>query len=82
MSAHFSLYNETVGTIVITSVRMYIFVCLDLLSCKRFLRNCKVLDTHEKHCKHYIVISWHAIDRIICLNLPSNFNIPFCPVYL
>lgn len=82
MSVHFSLCNGTVGAIVITSVRMYIFGHLDLLSCKRFPRNYRALDTHEKHIKHYIVISWHATDKIIFLNLPSNFNIPVCPVYL
>lgn len=82
MSALFSLCKETLGAIVITSVRIYIFVCFDLLCCKTFLRYYTALDTHEKHCKRYMVISWHAIDRIIFLNLPSNFNIPVCPVYL
>lgn len=82
MSVHFSLCNGTVGAIVITNVRMYIFGCLDLLGCKRFFKNYMALDTYEKHSKHYIVISWHAIDKIIFLNLPSNFNIPVCPVYL
>lgn len=82
MSAHFPLCNETGCNCDYKCENVHFFVCLDLLGCKRFLRNYMALDTHEKHCKHHTVINWHAIHRITFLHLPSNFNIPVCPVYL